>query len=264
MVIKYIMRVNSLRNDPKKKYSAQVVNQKIFNEEDLAESIASRNYGISKPMAMAVEVARNEILLDWMRNGFSYSSSIENLHPTIPGLFEDGEYPAQASIKITPTDKLLEAVQNTALQKVEPQIPIRIVSVHDIKTGAIDSKITRGGNVKIYGHNIKIDVGTPPDAKVCVSFISVSSGTGVEYKVPSVDVIVNNPGELIIVAPSGILNNEKLNLKITTMYSGSGKKQLKTPRVVIYPVELIGYVTPAEEGQEEAGQNKQGGKSNKQ
>jgi hypothetical protein len=97
--------------------------------------------------------------------------------------------------------------------------------VHDVKTNTTNDKITQGGTVKITGHNLKI-VGTDPSVRA--EFVSYKD-PGIFYPIPPIDVITNNPSELMVIAPKMVTGGPVL-FRVTTQYSGT--TVLKTSRSV--------------------------------
>jgi hypothetical protein len=231
-MIDYVLEPNLLTKEKPNDRYARVVNVQSMTESDLAEAVAGRNIGISKAEALAMLEATSEIELEWLKAGHSVNLRLMHLHPAIPGNYEEGEYPKEALIRITPSKEVNEAAKKISLRHVEPVNPIRVEYVHDMKSNTTNDKITSGGSVKIRGHNLKID-GTLPS--LGVEFFNVDYPETV-YPVPSDDLIVNNPSELILTAPL-MTTDEKVKLKITTQYSNS-TKPLKAPRSVIFEREL--------------------------
>lgn len=228
-MIDYVFEDNPLTpKDPNDRY-ARVVNVHSFSEDDLAEEISESNVGISKAEALAVFETADRIILKRFGRGESYNARLAHYHFSIPGVFKEGEYPTTVVSKITPSKELLEAAKQNTLRHVEPTVQLSISYVDDIKSGTTNQFITRGGNVKIFGHNLKI-TGTNPAVRV--EFISVEDPEAV-YPVAAVDLVVNNPSELLIVAPQMVLD-EPVQLKITTQYSGNVKKPLKEPRSITF------------------------------
>jgi hypothetical protein len=228
-MIDYVLEDNRLtQDDPNDRY-ARVVNVHSFTENDLAEAIAKRNLGISKPEALAMLEAASEIQLEWLASGNAVNLKLAHYHYGIPGAFKEGEHPTEAVIHITPSKELAAAAKQNTLRHVEPTVQLSVDYVDDVKSGTTNEFITKGGNVKIFGHNLKI-AGTKPG--VGIEFISVEDPEAI-YPVPAVDIIINNPSELLIVAPQ-MVTNEPVQLKITTQYAGNANKLLKEPRSVIF------------------------------
>ncbi|MDR1436663.1 MAG: DUF4469 domain-containing protein, partial [Candidatus Symbiothrix sp.] len=185
------------------------------------------------PEVLAVLEATSEIQLEWLKAGHSVNLRLMHLHPSIPGSYEEGEYPKEAVIRITPSKEVNEAAKKISLRHVEPVYPMRVEYVHDTKSNTTNDKITSGGTVKITGHNLKVE-GTLP--AVGLEFVSVEDPEAI-YPVPIGDFVINNPSELILTAPT-MVSGEKVILKITTQYSNNNTRLLKTPRSVTFEREL--------------------------
>jgi hypothetical protein len=231
-MIDYVLENNALTEEKPNDRRARVVNTHSYREEDLAEAIARRNMGISKPEALAMLEAVAEIQLEWLSAGSAINLRLAHFHPSIPGTYEEGEFPKEAAIRITPSKEVAEIAKKIPLRHVEPVSPISIDFMHDVKSNTTNAKVTSGGTVKVTGHNLKI-VGTNPT--VGAEFISVEDPE-VIYPIPVVDIIVNNPSELLIVAPK-MVNGEKVLFKVITQYM-HGKETLKTPRSITFIKEL--------------------------
>lgn len=230
-MIKYVLENNILtQNDPNDRY-ARVVEVRTRTEEDIAEAIAKRNLGISKPEVLAMSEARAEIIKDWIADGDAVLTRIVHIHPTVPGVYKDGEYPTGAVVRATPSKELSEAIKKTPLQHTEPVSPIRIEFVYDQQSSTTNDKVTRGGTVKITGHNLKI---AGEDPAVGVEFISMEDPEAI-YKVPSKNILINNPSELMVVAPMMVVD-EKVVVKVTTQFAHSSL--LKKPRSYTFDGEL--------------------------
>ncbi|MDR2691013.1 MAG: DUF4469 domain-containing protein [Dysgonamonadaceae bacterium] len=246
-MIEYVLEDNILtKKDPNDRY-ARVVNVRSFSEEEIAEEIADSNVGISKAEALAMAETRARIILKRIAHGESANLRLLNVHFGIPGVFKEGEYPSEVTVRITPSKELAAAAGKNSLKRVEPTVTLKVDYVEDVVSGTTNEFITNGGNVKIFGHNLKIvektltpqppEGGQLPEGKlsepVCrVEFISLED-PGASYIVPPVNLVINNPSELLIVAPR-MMPDEPVQLKITTQYSGHSKSFLKAPRSVIF------------------------------
>jgi hypothetical protein len=228
-MIDYVLEENRLTKDKPNDRYARVVNVESMTENDLAEAITMRNLGISKPEALAMLEAVAEIQLGWLADGKAINTRLTHFHFTIPGALEEGEYPTKAIVRVTPSKEVIEAAQRNALRHVEPIMQLRVDHVVDIKSGTTNRFITNGGSLKIFGHNLKV-VGTNPD--VGIEFIRLEDPKTF-YPVPAVDRIINNPSELLILAPQ-MVSGESVQLKITTQYGRHGSGLLKTPRSVVF------------------------------
>ena len=227
-MIDYVLENHLLKKDRPGERYARAVNVRSYTEQDLAEAIAGRNMGISKPEALAMLEAIAEIEKEWLAAGNAVNLKTVHLRPSIPGMFREGEYPKKAIIRATPSKEIVELAGKIRLRQVEPVSPILVDYVHDVKSDTVSEKITRGGTVKVAGHNLKI---AGDAASVCIEFVSLENPEA-NYRIPAGDIIVNNPMKLIVVAPM-MTAGEEVQLKITTQFSG-GSKQVKTPRSYVF------------------------------
>jgi nucleoid DNA-binding protein len=232
-MVDYVLEENLLTSQEPNDRCARVVNVRSYNGNDLIERIAKSNIGISKAEAAAMVEAMTETVLEWLGDGASINLPFVHLHPSIPGAYKEGEYPHNAVIRATPSKEVTELAKKISLRHVEPISPIRIETIYDVKSDTLNSMITSGGTVKIKGHNLKIQ-GTNPT--VGVEFINANAPSSI-YPVALQDVVINNPSELMLIAPA-IASGEEVLLKITTQFSSS-KKDLKLPRSTTFEKRLI-------------------------
>jgi hypothetical protein len=214
---------------------ARPVNIRVRTDADMAEALAKRNIGISKPEALAALAAIGEITQEWVGNGEAYNGSLTHIHFSIPGVFRDSETPNKVAIRITPSKALTTAVEGIRLKKVEPSATILITEVRDSKTGEANSHITRGGNIIVMGHNIKI-VGE--NEGVGLWFVPQDSAHPT-LQVPAQDIVVNDPSRLIVVVPTALVSQTTYYLKAATLYCGSGARPLKEQRVFTFEKGLV-------------------------
>jgi hypothetical protein len=225
--IDYVLANNPLTKDENDRY-ARVVNQITHTDSDLANELVERNIGISKPEAVAVIEAINEIVLKWLTEGDAVTLTLGHYRATIPGTFKDGEYPQKAICKITPSNEIIKAIKQAILRNLEARLQISIYYIHDVQTNTSNEKITQGGVVKITGHNIKI---AGDNKEIGIEFISLATGS--TYKVPAGYIITNHPAELLIIAPK-MPAGEQVMFRVTTQYSSNATKFLKATRSVTF------------------------------
>jgi hypothetical protein len=149
-MIDYVLEDNLLTKKDANDRFARVVNVHSFTESDLAEAIARRNLGISKPEALAMLEAAAEIQMEWLSQGNGINMRLAHFHYAIPGVYKEGEYPTEAVVRITPSKELTEAARQNTLRHVEPVIPMKVNYVEDVRSSSTNEYITSGGNVKIY------------------------------------------------------------------------------------------------------------------
>jgi hypothetical protein len=221
-MLRYVLEYNQLTKQDPNDLRARVVDLNSYTEDDLARAISGANIGISLPESRAMLEAAAEILLKWLSAGNAVNLRLLHIHPTIPGKFLDGEYPREAAIRVTASKEVVALAKTIPLRHVEPVSPLRVESVHDVKSDTLNENLTSGGSVKIKGHNIRV---TGIEPSVGLEFVNADNAA-IVYPVPLEDVIVNNPSELIILAPS-MPSGEEVFFKITTQYAGA--KDRKEP-----------------------------------
>ena len=230
MSLKYVLENNLLTKNPNDRY-ARPVDVRTHTEEDLADAVSKRNPGISKSFYLAMKATEAEVITDWVIEGDTILTQTVHIHPTIPGAYGEGEHPKEAAVKATPGKALAEAAKKIRLQHTEPMSQIRIEFVHDMPSNTTNDKITRGGTVKITGYKLKIAGENPA---VGIEFISLEDPDAI-YKVTPKNILVNNPSELMVIAPRMVVG-EKVVLKVTTQYSSG--TLLKSPRSYTFDREL--------------------------
>jgi hypothetical protein len=236
-MIEYVLTGNPLtKEEPNDRY-ARIVNTRTFTEEDVAKEIAESNVGISEGEAMSMLITRANIILKRLARGERANLRLENIHFGIPGAFKAGEFPTKAVARITPSKEVNAAVESNPLRSLEAYNQLVIHYVEDVLSGTTDEYITRGGSVKIYGHNLKIVeklpdppvFPTPPPCRV--EFISVEDPDSV-YPVAAINIVDNDPTRLLIIAPDLVIG-DYVWLKVTTQYGGHSKP-LITPRSITF------------------------------
>ena len=232
-MIDFVLDDNPLTKDNPNDRRARVVNQRTYTEVDLAEAIAGRNIGIGKPESLAGLEAQAEFIMKWVAEGNTVNLRTAHYHFSIPCVYEEDEYPKEAVIRITPSKEPAEIAKKVPLRHVEPVAPMRIDFIRDVKSNTRNDKVTRGGTVKITGHNLKI-AGT--DLSVGAMFISREDPDAI-YPIPAVDLIVNNPSELMVIAPAAMVAGEPVVFRVTIQYT-SGGTLLKAPRSFTFEKEL--------------------------
>ncbi|MDR2807785.1 MAG: DUF4469 domain-containing protein, partial [Spirochaetaceae bacterium] len=151
-----------------------------------------------------------------------------NAYPSISGTFDSPETsfdPAHHKVHINlhPGIVLRTAVSSVKTKKVAAVVSGTVITaVTDLKSGAINTALTPGRDVKLSGLKLKV---AGEEADVGLYFVPESGGAAI--KVDPSDIIVNNPAELIAVIPA--LAAGIYRVKIVTQYSNSGKL-LKSPR----------------------------------
>ena len=126
--------------------------------------------------------------------------------------------------------------QGDLLRKELPNVKVQVMGmgetgivishVVDVKTGSVNDLLTPGGTLKIRGGKLKI---TGDNPRTGVAF---ENEAGEAIRVDPVDLIVNNPSQLLVHIPAGMTAG-KYRLTICTQYCGSAVP-LKEPRSAVY------------------------------
>jgi hypothetical protein len=103
----------------------------------------------------------------------------------------------------------------------------QIEQVTDVKTGSVNDLLTPNRNLKIAGDNVKLS-----GDNVVNGIYFINTATAECTKVDEMDIVTNNPSELIVVIPD--LPAGTYPLEVTTQFSGNSKAPLKEPRSVIF------------------------------
>ena len=104
-------------------------------------------------------------------------------------------------------------------------------------TRAQDASATAGRAFTLTGGKLKI-AGTDPSVG-----ITLTDSSGTETKITEDLYVVNDPSRLTFIIPAGLADGT-YELKVTTQFSGSGSKLLKTPHSAAKTI----YIGKAPEG----------------
>jgi hypothetical protein len=104
-------------------------------------------------------------------------------------------------------------------------------------TGVQDASATAGRAFTLTGGKLKI-AGTDPSVG-----ITLTDSSGAETKITEDLYVVNDPSRLTFIIPAGLADGT-YELKVTTQFSGSGSKLLKTPHSAAKTI----YIGKAPEG----------------
>ncbi|OUO50410.1 hypothetical protein B5F77_12895, partial [Parabacteroides sp. An277] len=109
---------------------------------------------------------------------------------------------------------------------------MQIDHIINLKTKAEDGNAPRGGGIRIEGRELKV-VG---DAEEVGVFLV--NALDVEEQLLDEQILTNKPSELVLLIPND-LTEGAYTLRITTQYTSSGGRLLKTPRSVEVPITLV-------------------------
>lgn len=229
--IKAYLYDNYLTKDNPNDYIARVSSERSLNIEEICQSAVARGGADVSAAAMkhAAELFLKEMAYQ-LCDGYSINTGYFTATALIRGVFDSPSEPFTAGKHSI----LFQFNQGEKLRAEIPAIEVDILGtadssasifqVKDIKSGAVNDVLTPGKNLKIRGNKIKV-TGENPD---CGIFL-VNTATQARIAVPSDDIVINNPSEIVIVIPE--LAAGSYTLEIVSQYAGSNT--LKEPRTSV-------------------------------
>lgn len=170
----------------------------------------------------------NRVVSDLLLEGYSVNTGLFRATAQFRGVIDNGLWnPEKNSIYVLFTqDKVLrEAIGQTSVNILaEKGDAMRIISIVDLATGAVDGTVTAGRNCSVVGRLIKV-AGTHASVGV-----TLTNSEGTVTKLPADMVARNQPSELMLLIPADTAAGT-YTLTITTQHCGGGTL-LKEPRSV--------------------------------
>ncbi|MDR2584004.1 MAG: DUF4469 domain-containing protein [Fibromonadaceae bacterium] len=232
--IKAYLYDNALTENPND-FIARVDSEKSLNVKDICQTAVKR--GGADISAAAMEHGVNLWLKEMayrLCDGFAVHTGWFNVSANIKGTFDSPNErfnPEKHSV-------LFEFHQGSLLRKELGNVSVDILGVADaslsisqvvdIKTGSVNDILTKGRNLRIHGHKIKIAGENEANG---VYFINQE--TEARIKVDKSDFVNNNPSELIVVIPES-LTAGTYRLEVKTQFGGNSKSILKEPRCCVF------------------------------
>jgi hypothetical protein len=229
-MLEYVLEVNDLTAAPDD-YRAQVANVVPHTQEDIADRIMRIGAGLTRSDIAAVLEAEKQVVVEIVSEGGSVNTDLFNAYPSIQGVFHSPEDAVdgihqKVRINLHAGTALRDAAGAVKTKKLPGIVSGTVISsVIDVKTGAQNSLLTPGRNIKISGAKLKI---TGEDPSVGL-FFAPDAG-GVPVPVDMSDLVINRPGELIAVIPN--LAPGVYRVRIVTQYSGGSL--LKHPHTLTF------------------------------
>ncbi len=229
--IKAYLYDNQLTDDPND-FSARVASERSLNIRQICDSAANRGGADVSAASMqhAAELFFKEMAYQ-LCDGFSVNTGYFTAAPLVRGVFNSPSEPFQPDKHAL----LFQFNQGEALRKEIPNIEVQlmgvaesslaILQVTDVKSGSVNDLLTPNRNLKINGSKLKIAGDHPANG---VYFVNQAGGG--RTPVDPSDLVINNPGELIVVIP--LLSAGTYKLEITTQYAISSL--LKEPRTAVF------------------------------
>ena len=229
-MIEYVLERNELTGEPEK-YRAQVINSRSYNFDDIAKHLIKHNTGLSRTVIYGLWEGIKSTVEELISDGSAINTELFNASISIKGVFEgldDGYDSSRHMIRLNlrPGTLLRDIPKSLKVKKLNAGAKSLILSVTDIKTGAVNSLLTPGKNIKIIGFKVKINGDDPS----CGLYFVPAKNPEKPVKVEPSEFVVNNPSEIIAVIPN--LCKGIWNLKLVTQYSHN--KCRKTPHSVTF------------------------------
>ena len=200
MSIKYALHPNPLTEDDED-HRAVVQGQESRTTNDIVEEIAGGGHSITKEDILAVVEGYERTIAKYIADGDRVNTSIMQISTSIAGVFkgtDDYFDPGRHKVNVncSPGSRLQEVADNISSQKVKrSQRRPNIAHVKDYESGTINSQLTPGGVVEIYGSLLKHD---PEDEKQGVFLVS----DGDEMKAGPL--VRNKPSTLMVSLPDNL------------------------------------------------------------
>ncbi|ADY53894.1 hypothetical protein Pedsa_3359 [Pseudopedobacter saltans DSM 12145] len=234
--IKAYLYDNLLTKDKPSDFIARTASERSLNVKQICEEAAGR--GGADVSAAAMEHA-TELFLKEMAyqlcDGFSVNTGYFTASVTIKGVFDsptENFNPRKQNLifRFAQGDRLRAEIKNIEVNILGVADTAAIIlQVEDKKSGTINDLLTPGRNLKIIGQKIKIAGDNPTNGIV---FVNID--TAVSTPVPSDDIVVNNPSEVLVIIPD--MDVGTYRLEITTQYTSGSL--LKEPRTAVFDKEL--------------------------
>jgi ethanolamine utilization microcompartment shell protein EutS len=229
--IKAYLYENLLTDDPND-YLARVARERSLNVSEICKAAVSR--GGAATTAEAMEHNVNLFLKEMgyqLCDGYSVNTGYFTATTLIKGVFNSPDEAFSADkhtvvFQFNQGELLRKELANVTVDILGvADSNISITQVTDVKSGSVNDLLTPGRNLKISGYKLKV-VGD----NLAIGIFFANQSTGVRTQVNAVDIVTNNPSELVILIPALVAGSYKLG--IVSQYSGA--ILLKEPRTAIF------------------------------
>ena len=229
--IKVYTYPNHLTDNPND-HSARVISERSLGVAEICETAVNRAKAPTTVQAMEhnVKLFLEEMAYQLM-DGYAVNTGYFTANVQVRGVFDsptENFDPKKHSI-------LFRFNQGVLLRKEIPNVSVQVMGagdsnivishVVDRKTGSVNDLITPNGVLKIRGGRLKI-VGDHQDVGVYFEDEDGSSAA----RVDEIDIIVNNPSELMVIVPD--LPQGSYRLVVKNQYTVG--KILKEPRTAVF------------------------------
>lgn len=219
-------------------YTGKVKLNGTWHNHHIAKQIVAQRSEYRYDTILSILNMADDIKRTGIATGHSIIDGVSQMRPAVNGVFKGkgGQFdPALQSkcVIMTPAPEMRKAmeVSKVAVLGVAPTGPV-INSVEDVYTGAEDSMMTPGRNLRIYGQRLRI---AGDDGAVVGVWFVQADDENARTQVAARDLVDNNPTQLTIIVPALPAGN--YYLEVVTQSSVNSKTLTKEPRA--YRFELI-------------------------
>lgn len=232
--LKAFLRKNQLTENPND-FVAQPVTNGSVNAHDIAQAMQKEGMEFKTETVIDIVSRFNRMAADMVLSGYNVNTGLVYMRPSIKGVFFGKTWEPNKHnlyVAISQGSELRKAIAETSVDILGEQADlIEILSLLDNTTGKTDGTLTKGRPAEIKGSYLKV---AGENENCGITFRNID--TKAEIKLPSTDIILNEPSRLLIMIPTTLKAGE-YELKITTQFTAANKL-LKEPRTAIlgFPV----------------------------
>lgn len=211
------------------------------NEARIIAEMKAEDSGLREETIKHVFELEKRVIKRLLMSGYNVNTGLYYASVSFRGVIENSQWnPAKNSIVVNFNvgADLRQTIKNTTVGIIgEKGAAMFVTGVQDAATRAQDASATAGRAFTLTGGKLKI-AGTDPSVG-----ITLTDSSGAETKITEDLYVVNDPSRLTFIIPAGLADGT-YELKVTTQFSGSGSKLLKTPHSAAKTI----YIGKAPEG----------------
>ena len=226
---------NAVTTDDKTDQILQLESAGKVDIEAIYKEMFNKTTGIQPETIMHVVQLYHRTVTDFLLTGCTVNTGLFYASPSFQGVYKDAWDPEKNSIVVNfQTGKeLRESIAQTKVVILgQKASAMQIDHIINLKTKAEDGNAPRGGGIRVEGRELKV-VGDAEEVGVYLEKVG-----GLAEKLPDEAIFTNKPSELVILVPQD-LTEGAYTLRITTQYTSSGGRLLKTPRSIEVPITLV-------------------------
>ena len=196
------------------------------NEARIIAEMKAEDSGLREETIKHVFELEKRVIKRLLMSGYNVNTGLYYASVSFRGVIENSQWnPAKNSIVVNFNvgADLRQAIKNTTVGIIgEKGAAMFVTGVQDAATCAQDASATAGRAFTLAtGGKLKI-AGTDPSRHP-----TLTDSSGAETKITEDLYVVNDPSRLTFIIPAGLADGT-YELKVTTQFSGSGSKLLKT------------------------------------